>query len=376
MIHKALPERRRNDRGARFPRRKRNHAPKQKVYETYELTEHKLSFLPPRDMFVCQRVSKAFKAVIDDSHALQELMFLRVTGALRQLWQLDNLDATINGHGEGTTSIDPAAGLALLSLPSVPAHCVEHYLASHRILTPAIMNPMILRSLIFNDRERNPDRWNRNESDYIMLMPEFHILREPNGPKLQNILCNFKQDWSLLDTYLTNPPCRQAWIEYRALRVPSRISRIEFSGLLEVETVITMGHVLNAPCFVRGVAEFQRLVPTQWQPYVEGRVPPAEVHSNVTLNEVLESFYGEDGEPVDLYGHLRCAFLDTIIPTDKMRVGVAPYAEDVMAPDVEAGDQSVDSGDKGWASDEDEEMEDLSEEDLSAEDLSTEENFE
>jgi hypothetical protein len=91
---------------------------------------------------------------------------------------------------------------------------------------------------------------------------------------------------------------------------------------------------------------------------VEGRELPTEVHDNVILNDVLESLHGEDGEPVDLYGHLRCDSLDTIIPTDRMRAGVVPYAEDVVVPDEEADDQWLSSGDEGWASDSDEDMED------------------
>ena len=71
-----------------------------------------------------------------------------------------------------------------------------------------------------------------------------------------------------------------------------------------------------------------------------------------------ESLHGEDGEPVDLYGHLRCDFLDTIIPTDRMRAGVVPYAENVVVSDEEAGGQWLSSGDEGWASDSDEDMED------------------
>ena len=292
-------------------------------------------------------------------------MFLRVTRAPRQTWHLDNPDTKINGHGEGITSVDPAAGLALLRLPPVPVPQIRHYVTPHGTLTPAIMNTMLLRSLIFNDRERNPDTLNRNESDYIMLIPDFNILRGHNGPKLKNMLRNFWRDWSLLDTYLTNPPCRQAWITYRAKSFPSRISQIHFTGLLEVETGITMGHVLNAPSFVRGVVEFQRMVMAHWEPGTSrcideggGRDLPVEVHDKVILNEVLASLYGEDGEPFELYGDLRCAFLDTIIPTDRMRAGVAPYAGNVTAPDVEASDQSMDKGDEGWASSSDEEMED------------------
>jgi hypothetical protein len=267
--------------------------------------------------------------VTDDSHALQELMFLRRTGATRQTWQIANLDTEINGHGEGITSVDPAAGLALLKLPRVHVPHVQHFVKPHLTPTPAIMNGLLLRSLVYNDRERNPNTSSPNKCDYIMLMPEFCILCGPKCPKIKNILSDFKQDWSLLNTYLTKPPCRQAWITYTALRFPSRIHRIDFNGLLEVETGITMGHALNAPYSVRGDVEFQRLVGTG----ENERELPTEVHDNVILNEVLQALYGEDGEPVDLYGRFRCDFLDTIIPTDRMRAGVAPYAENVMASD-------------------------------------------
>jgi hypothetical protein len=232
------------------------------------------------------------------------------------------------------------------------------------------MNPMLLSSLVFNYRERNPDTWYRNESDYIMRMPGSSILRGPSDGKCKNILRDFQQHWSLLKTYLTHPPCCQAWITYRALRVPSRVSQIHFSGLLQIPTGITMGRVLNAPSFVRGIAEVQRLVPEEGQPRtsqctysVRGTELEPEVHSDVIMNEILESLHAEDGEPVVLFGHFRCNFLDVIVARDRMRAGVAPYAENAMEPEIEAGGQSTNSGDEGWATDSewdsDEELDDL-----------------
>jgi hypothetical protein len=41
-----------------------------------------------------------------------------------------------------------------------------------------------------------------------------------------------------------------------------------------------------------------------------------------------------------------------------MRAGVVPYAENVVVSDEEAGGQWLSSGDEGWASDSDEDMED------------------
>lgn len=357
MVPTALPERIRTYRGARLSKKPKSQIPKQKVFQTYELTEHILSFLPPRDIFVCQRISKTFKTVTDDSHALQELMFLRRTGAPRQTWQIANLDTKIDGHGQGITSVDPAARVALLKFPRVHVPHVQHFVKPHLTLTPAIMNGLLLRSPAFNDRERNLDTLSRNKCDYIMLMPEFCILCGPKCLKRKNILSDFKQDWSLLNTYLTNPPCRRAWITYTALRFPSKIYRIDLNGLLEVETGITMGHVLNAPYSVRGVVEFQRLVGTE----ENERELPAEVYDNVILGEVLESLYGEDGEPVDLYGHFRCDFLDTIIPTERMLAGVAPYVETDGEPKYSRG------ADYNWASSSNESSDEEDEQDADEE---------
>jgi hypothetical protein len=105
-------------------------------------------------------------------------MFLRRTGAPQQTWQIANLDTKVNGHGQGITSVDPAAGVALLKLPRVHVPHVQRFVKPHLTLTPAIMNGLLLRSLVFNDRDRNPDTLSRNKCDYIMLMPEvLHPLR-------------------------------------------------------------------------------------------------------------------------------------------------------------------------------------------------------
>lgn len=64
--------------------------------------------------------------------------------------------------------------------------------------------------------------------------------------------------------------------------------------------------------------------------------------------EFLDFLNVDDEEDrVELYGELRCEFLDTIIPTDRMRAGVAPY--------VETGGEPKYPPDENWKADDSEE---------------------
>jgi hypothetical protein len=76
----------------------------------------------------------------------------------------------------------------------------------------------------------------------------------------------------------------------------------------------------------------------------------------------------EEEDRIELYGELSCEFLDTIIPTDRMRAGVAPYVEtdgepkyspdeDCTADDSEeeADDEADEEGGEGGGEEEGEE---------------------
>ena len=53
-----------------------------KAFGTYELLEHILSYISPRQLFVIQRVDTAWKSLIQDSDELQKKMFLRANGTV------------------------------------------------------------------------------------------------------------------------------------------------------------------------------------------------------------------------------------------------------------------------------------------------------
>jgi len=57
-----------------------------------EILEHVLSFLPPRALFVVQRVSQQWKDTIVTSPAIEEKMFLRCRIKTPEIWMLTNPD--------------------------------------------------------------------------------------------------------------------------------------------------------------------------------------------------------------------------------------------------------------------------------------------
>jgi hypothetical protein len=83
------------------------------VFGTCELLEGVLSYLPLKDLFVLQRVSKQWGKVIAASPQLQEKMFLRLQSNIPQeTWVIDNLgepsisSRPLNGFGVRAGRID------------------------------------------------------------------------------------------------------------------------------------------------------------------------------------------------------------------------------------------------------------------------------
>jgi len=70
------------------------------VFETNELLEQILLFLPAKNIFSVWRVSKQWAAVIDSSIGLQRKMFLRPDDKPCELWTLD-VEHKVGAHDYG-----------------------------------------------------------------------------------------------------------------------------------------------------------------------------------------------------------------------------------------------------------------------------------
>jgi len=62
--------------------------PRRAVCFTAELLEHILSFLPPKSIHGCVRVSRQFRDIVTTSVRLQRALGLRPAGVQKQLWQV------------------------------------------------------------------------------------------------------------------------------------------------------------------------------------------------------------------------------------------------------------------------------------------------
>jgi hypothetical protein len=307
-------------------------SPSEKVVETTELLENILSFLPLKALLTCRKLSKRVKSVIDGSLVLREAMFLRPTRVPRKAWRLD---PEIDGSGKGITSVRPVVGM--IPLPDEAAGDLRTpHPSPHVIRTPAILNP------IFPSRkERTPDvDGSRDVCDYVATGDMLHHIGKGNLNR-QDIV---------LDMYLTQPPCRQAWVSAsfsisRGLTNPSEVSYLVCEGLLELGAGITIRDLLEADSTVRGFVSVFRLTPkppkkkkrwtyTSWEPRKYKRPEPRrhlepEVSHNATLLEILRSLdikgWSSANEP---HRNVQCWLLDTTIATDEMWAGVSPYAED------------------------------------------------
>lgn len=200
-----------------------------------------------------------------------------------------------------------------------------------RVRTPAVVNPAVPLCPVFERRENNPDADDRGwVCDYVTHSNKNHAFDEVGRE------FNPSTQASSMGMYLTNPPCRQACIHFKVHSecLPSNFLKAEFSALLEREDGITVGDLLTFASEVRGKAIVKELDPDP--DYTE----PHETYENVTLNWLLKSLNPFNRGPSVLCGKLRCDLLDTIIPTDRMRAGVAPY--------VETGGLSKYPEDEGW----------------------------
>jgi hypothetical protein len=112
---------------------------------------------------------------------------------------------------------------------------------------------------------------------------------------------------------------------------------------------------------VRGVAIVERAEAEEREKWPVGREQsPDDNYEYVTMNEVLKYLNAEDEEHhVELDGELCCEFLDSIIPTDRMRAGAAPCSE--------TGVQSKHSEDDDWESSSDVEADEEADEETGEE---------
>lgn len=141
----------------------------QRVFETTELLEHIISFLPMEKIFTLQRISKQWKNTINASPDVQEKMFLRLGNKPKQVCE---------PHVVGWTSMD------------------RYVLWNVRV--PSCFTLVTLNPELRHDEECHTRRFGQT------------CIGHGRNVKLQWGPAPIRQHFSLLDTFISDPPCQRA----------------------------------------------------------------------------------------------------------------------------------------------------------------------
>lgn len=194
-------------------------AARQAVLQTDELLDAILVNLPMKQLFVIQRVSKRFKAIIAAIPAIQEKMFLRPSKGPVETWTIDEATYTSAGLASDISGVRKITR------------------------TPVTLNPML-------DDEC---RWDIQD-----------VLLSSNMSK--TLKCRpflAKQQISLLDTHISDPPCHRAFVDFRVTfgnnatteRQTTRRNSIflNHTTVAESETGLTLRNVLDTKMDQRSI---------------------------------------------------------------------------------------------------------------------------
>lgn len=300
------------------------------VFETYEMLDNTLSFLPQKDLVLYKRVSKQFKSVIDGSATIQDVMFLRPVYEPRQTWLVE-LGRRSPGSDvyQRITSIKPISDNPFMlkqtakRTPGFQVHC---------LCTPVVLSPCLVghRSArrpggtIYDDEvilfsSKSKDRIHR------------HYRQQIGGQQQQ-------QRSTVLDTYISKPACRRVAVynevNYRFPGGLVEIRRVASSFSIELEAGITLRDIFTAAFTSKGPIEVRRYdddadIPRHLRKHNPAFEPPKELFDNVSMDDVVQqSMSRGDILAADIGKRRSRIGVHVCIPTDKEWATVVPYKED------------------------------------------------
>jgi hypothetical protein len=187
------------------------------VFGTYELLEDVLSYLPLKDLFILQRVSKQWSKVIADSPRLQEHMFLRLPSATpKETW------FGVGVRDSPYTHDIPSGGY--LEVPAgdpIGFRRVKNSSTTYKKLyRPTTLNPVFQMS---HPHHSTLKRLAHGQREAVSIRVRLDALYERS---------------SLWKMYVTNSPCQSARIKLPV--EPTGGSRIES------DEGLTVGDILGA----------------------------------------------------------------------------------------------------------------------------------
>ncbi|RMY70973.1 hypothetical protein D0862_14669 [Hortaea werneckii] len=259
-------------------------AARRAVFETAELLENIFVQLPPRKIFVIQRVCKQFRDIVATSVKLQQRLFLRSDGTEAQEWRVaakDNADSPNSGR--------------LRTFRFVKSN----YIAGADEDLGVVFKPVRLGH----------------------VLEHAYLYKEPNAAHafyLTNQWVEFRRKFdyfgelSLAKTYLTHPPVQQAML-HLTLSFKSD-SHIYYSGRLEVSKSdgLKIADVLHAIRCSKFLDITRHRTPTQGAKYF----------ANVSLNDATGDGSLFDKNKVCLE-HASMELPGCIVPSEQEWAGTA-----------------------------------------------------
>jgi hypothetical protein len=171
--------------------------------EIPEVLENILIRLPILDLFILQRVSKSFQAIMAKSPSIQRKMFLKLSDTPQEYWRY-------------VCEYKRAKGCNYLTKLAFAVADPTTTTARHGgLTTPVTLNPLLK---VFSTSTRSQKTGIRGK--YLNFSCHAHIRLE--APK-QSVV---GQDSSLLDMYISDPPCKVAKVSVTLTIRPARTSKL------------------------------------------------------------------------------------------------------------------------------------------------------
>lgn len=212
----------------------RLNAARRAVLETTKILECILSFLPPKQLFGVQSVAHLWKDVICSSPAIPEKQFLRLQNKPAELWAM--IECGLRADGFVFMQMEKIT-------PDVKP-TISNRTAGGKKFTPVALNSFLQLS---DDPDYGRDGNNSCCNRTRHSVPE--ITRFCDG-------LIFDPNSSLLDTYISDPPCLHARITSTYFSSPPRpnFKKFELSASVHNGEALTLWHVvpdtwMNVKCF-------------------------------------------------------------------------------------------------------------------------------
>lgn len=257
-------------------------APSHAAFVITELLENILSFLPAKNIFGVMRVSKQFKVTIDNSLALQEMMFLRPGPGARAM-----------------ASSDGGPYQSIIPYRPFENHTSLIQYVNFKYFTPLFLN-LRLESCLETKHMTSRTPGAQCHSELVQFKFEDYAPRDSQTGELS-------QQSNLLDSQLTDPPCQDINISlFTAYDIPvdTAISTegketiyisVDVSSP-PVRTGPKISNLITAALALRGgrttISRVEGMTVRRGKPGIWKKPFSDNVVSNASTNELLNLFRG------------------------------------------------------------------------------------